>query len=262
LAALVLINQAARDWQATGAFLFGSRLKKVPAILITYVDLYGGRGDIREQSMKKVMTIVAAMVLATSTGAFAATQAANATSVAPTLQIQATIQKAVSLTLATGATAGVSAHCAVAVNGATDYKMDFGTVDALAINGGNCNKFAPVTPGTTNAVYWTDYTILPVYTSHQAFSGTTVTAQVTTDFAAPHNILVMRSATATSSTVPTTATDFAALSTGSADTIGAAGVVSGTALTRFIGVAVTPANSATALQGAQTATVTFTLTVQ
>jgi hypothetical protein len=178
------------------------------------------------------------------------------------LQIQATIQKAVSLTLATGATAGVSAHCAVAANGATDYKMDFGTVDALGINAGNCNKFAPATPGTSNAVYWTDYTITPVFTSHQTFSNTTVTAQVTTDFAAPHNILVVRSSTATSSTIPVAATDFAAMSTGSADTVGAAGVASGTALTRFIGVAVTPANSATVLQGAQTATVTFTLTVQ
>jgi hypothetical protein len=51
------------------------------------------------------------------------------------------------------------------------------------------------------------------------------------------------------------------MGTSTADTIGAAGVVSGTALTRFIGVAVTPVNGA-ALTGAQTATVTFTLTVQ
>jgi hypothetical protein len=210
--------------------------------------------------MKKVLFLVAVIVLATSTGAFAGTQAANTTTVAPTLQIAANIQKAVSLTLSTGTTA--AAHCAVVAGGTTDYKMDFGTVDALAINAGNCNKFAPATPGTTNAVYWSDYTILPVFTSHQVFAGTTVTAQVTTDFAAPHNILVVRSATATSSTLPTLVTDFAAMSTGSADTVSAAGTVSGTALTRFIGVAVTPANGATVLQGAQTATVTFTLTVQ
>lgn len=212
--------------------------------------------------MKKVLFLVAVIVLATSTGAFAGTQATNTTTVSPTLQIAANIQKAVSLTLSTGTSAAAS-HCAVATNGAiTDYKMDFGTVDALAINNGNCNKFAPATPGTTNAVYWSDYTLTPVFTSHQVFAGTTVTAQVTTDFAAPHNILVVRSATATSSTVPTLVTDFAAMSTGSADTVSAAGTVSGTPLTRFIGVAVTPANGATVLQGAQTATVTFTLTVQ
>jgi hypothetical protein len=52
------------------------------------------------------------------------------------------------------------------------------------------------------------------------------------------------------------------MGTASADTIGAAGVVSGTALTRFIGVAVAPVNGAGAVTGAQTATVTFTLTVQ
>ena len=206
--------------------------------------------------------MVAAIVLATSTGAFAGTQAANATAVSPTLQISATIQKAVSLTLATGTTGGIS-HCAVAAGGGPpDYTMSFGTVDALGINTGSCNKIAPVTPGTTNAIYWTDYQLLPVYTSHQVFAGTTVTAQVTTDFAAPHNILVVRSATATSSTTPVLATDFAALNTGAPDTLSAAGTVSGTALTRFIGVAVTPANGATVLQGAQTATVTFTLTVQ
>jgi hypothetical protein len=211
--------------------------------------------------MKKVLFLVAVIVLATFTGAFAATQAANTATVSPTLQISATIQKAVSLTLATGTTGGIS-HCAVAAGGnPPDYTMSFGNVDALGVNAGACNKFNPLTPGTSNAIYWTDYQLLPVYTSHTAFAGTTVTAQVTTDFAAPHNILVVRSATATSNTTPTGPADFAAMSTGSADTVGSAGVVSGTALTRFIGVAVTPANGATVLTGAQTATVTFTLTV-
>lgn len=209
--------------------------------------------------MKKVLVVVAALVLATSTGAFAATQAANATSVAPTLQISATIQKAVSLTLKTGTTGGVG-HCTVTA--AADYTMNFGNVDALAINNGCGNVVAPTVAGTDNAIFWTDYQVLPVYTSHQTFGGTNVTAQVTTDFAAPHNIFIVRSATATSGTTPAVAADFAAMSTGSADTIGAAGVASGTAFTRFIGVAVTPANGASVLQGAQSATVTFTLTVQ
>ena len=43
--------------------------------------------------------------------------------------------------------------------------MNFGTVDALGINAGNCNKFAPTTPGTTNAIYWSDYNLNPVFTS-------------------------------------------------------------------------------------------------
>ncbi|PYY20406.1 MAG: hypothetical protein DMG60_00455 [Acidobacteria bacterium] len=211
--------------------------------------------------MKRMTLAVLAALLMIASTSFAATQAANTNTVAPTLNISATIQKAVSLTLATGTTGGVT-HCAVvASGGASDYTMDFGTVDALGINGGNCNKFNPATPGVTDAIYWTDYQVTPVFTSHTAVSGTTVTARVTTDFAAPHNIYVVRD-TANSSTVPAGVGSFSAMGTGSADTVGAAGVASGTALTRFIGVAVKPDNGATVLQGAQTATVTFTLTVQ
>lgn len=211
--------------------------------------------------MKRMTLAVFAALLLMASTSFAATQAANTNTVAPTLNVSATIQKAVSLTLATGTTGGVS-HCTVVATGASpDYTMNFGTVDALGINAGNCDKFNPATPGVTNAIYWTDYQVTPVFTSHTAFSGTTVTAQVTTDFAAPHNVFIVRD-TANSSTVPAGVGSFSAMGTSSADTIGAAGVSSGTALTRFIGVAVKPDNGATVLQGAQTATVTFTLTVQ
>jgi hypothetical protein len=207
-----------------------------------------------------VLTLAAAMMTA-STAAFAGTNNVNTNTVSPTLQISATIQKAVSLTLSTGATAGIS-HCAVVPTGGTpDYTMNFGNVDALGINTGNCNKFNPTTPGVDNAIYWTDYTVTPVFTSHQAFAGTTVSAQVTTNFGAPNNILIVRDS-ANSSTVPTGAAQFTAMGVASADTISGAGTVSGTPLTRFIGVAVKPDNGATVLQGAQTATVTFTLTVQ
>jgi hypothetical protein len=221
-----------------------------------------------EKKMKKYSVLFAGVLLASSVSAFAATSAANAATVSPTLQISATIQKAVALTLATGATAGIS-HCAVAAGGGPpDYTMSFGTVDALGINAGGCNVVKPTSPGNAgagmagDAIYWTDYTVTPIFTSHQTFTGTTVSAQVTTDFAAPHNVFIVRSATATSSTTPAVSTDFAALNTTAADVISAAGTVSGTALTRFVGVAVTPTNATNVLQGAQTATVTFTLTVQ
>jgi hypothetical protein len=209
--------------------------------------------------VKRIVSVIFVLLTIASLS-FAATQAANATSVAPKSSI--TIQKAVSLTLATGTTVGIS-HCTVTpAGGGPDYTMNFGGVDAPGISPGNCNKINPTTPGTSDAIYWTDYQVEPVYTSHQTFSGTTVTAQVSTDFAAPHNVFIVRSATATSNTVPSLASDFAALSTGAADFIGAAGVASGTALTPFIGVEVKPGNGAPILQGAQTATVTFTLTVQ
>lgn len=218
--------------------------------------------------MKKYFVLLAVILLASSISMFAVTQAANVATVSPTLQISATIQKAVALTLSTGATGGV-AHCAVAAGGGPpDYTMNFGTVDALGINAGGCNLVKPTSPGNVgaglagDAIYWSDYTVTPMFTSHQVFAGTTVSAQVTTDYAAPHNMFIVRSATATSSTTPALSTDFAALNTLAPDILSAAGTVSGTALTRFVGVAVTPANAATVLQGAQTATVTFTLTVQ
>jgi hypothetical protein len=208
--------------------------------------------------MKTYFKIFALGLMALSTAAFAATTATGTNTVAPTLLVSATIQSAVQLTLSTGTVA--TAHCAVTAGGTTDYAMNFGTVDALGINAGNCNKFAPVTPGTTNAIYWSDYQVTPVYTSQATLgAGTTITAKVTTDFAAPHNILIVRD-TANSSTVPAGAGSFTAMGTGTADTI-VTGAASGTAQTRFIGVAVTPANGPSVLTGPQTATVTFTLTV-
>ena len=210
--------------------------------------------------MKRYVTIIALGMMALSTAAFAATTAVNTNTVSPTLQVSATIQKAVQLTLSTG-TAAVT-HCTVTpTGGSPDYTMNFGTVDALGVNAGNCNKFNPAVAGTDNAIYWSDYNLTPVFTSHTATSGTTISAQVTTNFGVS-NIFVVRDA-ANSSTVPASAAAFTALSTATPDTIvSGAGLTSGTAQTRFIGVAITPANGATVGTGAQSATVTFTLTVQ
>jgi hypothetical protein len=201
--------------------------------------------------MKKFIMIFALAMFALSTAAFAGTTATNTNTVSPTLQISATIQSAVQLTLSTGTSA--AAHCAVVPNagGSPDFKMDFGTVDALGINNGGCNKFAPTTPGVT-----------PVFTSQSASSAATIKAQVTTDFGAPHNIFVVHDS-ANSSAVPASAAAFVALNTAALDPIVTAGIVSGTPITRFIGVAVTPLNGPPAvLTGLQSATVTFTLTVQ
>ena len=208
--------------------------------------------------MKKYFTIFALGMMALSTAAFAATAATNTNTVSPTLQISATIQSAVQLTLSTG-TAAVT-HCAVTTGTGTDYAMSFGTVDALAINAGACNKFAPTTPGVTNAIYWSDYNLTPVFTSQTASAASSITAKVSADFAAPHDLTVVRDS-ANTATVPTGVASFAPVSTGTPDTIASA-VVSGTALTRFIGVAVAPVNAAGIPPTAQTATVTFTLTVQ
>ena len=169
-----------------------------------------------------------------------------------------TIQSGVRLTLSNGTAA--TAHCNITPSGGTpDYTLSFGNVDGLGINTPTCGTlFAPATPGVSNAIYWTDYNLSATYTDQNPIGGTTITARVSTNFATA-NVFVVRDA-ANSSTVPTTAAQFTPLSTGAADTI-ATGVGSRTTLTRFLGIAVTPGNGA-GLTGAQTATVTFQLTVQ
>ena len=211
--------------------------------------------------MKRRLTIIVTLLMAASM-ALAQTQATNTNKVSPTMQVSANVQKAVQLTLSTGTVA--ASHCAVvAAGGNPDYTMNFGTVDGLGINAGNCNKFAPTTPGVTNAVYWSDYTLTPAFSS-QSVSTNTVTAQVTTTFGGvangTSNLIIVRD-TANSSTLPASAASFSNMGSASADTI-ATNAANGTAITRYVGIAVTPANGASVLTGNQSATVTFTLTVQ
>jgi len=217
--------------------------------------------------MKRSFIVFFAGLLVWSTGAFANTQGTNTNTVSPTLAISATIQKAVQLTLSTGVTAGIS-HCAVvAAGGSPDYTMNFGNVDALGINAGNCNKFTPTTPGTTNAIYWSDYSLNPVYTSQATTAASTITAYVSANFVGP-NISIVRTTVANQSTVPANAAAFANMSTSSAaqDTIATAADMTaagnGGTLNRFIGVGIAPTNGAANLTGLQTATVTFTMTIQ
>ena len=209
--------------------------------------------------MKGFLTVMAVLVLASV--AFAGTQANNTNTVSPSLQVSANVQKAVQLTLSTGTVA--AAHCAVAPGAGTDYSMNFGTVDGLGINAGNCNKFSPTTPGATNAVYWSDYSLTPVFSS-QSVTTNTITAQVTTTFGGvangTSNLIIVRDS-ANSATLPASAASFSNMGSASADTI-ATNAANGTAITRYIGIAVTPANGASVLTGNQSATVTFTLTVQ
>ncbi|HYL93767.1 MAG TPA: hypothetical protein VEW69_11500 [Alphaproteobacteria bacterium] len=212
--------------------------------------------------MKKSLFTLAAGLMAISTAAFAGTTATNTNTVSPTLQVSANIQKAVQLTLLTGTS--TAAHCTVTpAGGAPDYTMNFGNVDALGINAPTCGSvFAPATPGVSNAIYWSDYNLKPVFTSHATTNASTITAYVSTNFAG-NNISMVRDS-ANSATVPGSAAAFTAMSTavGAQDTLASgAGITSGTAITRFIGVSIAPTNGAGIGTGAQTATVTFTLTI-
>jgi hypothetical protein len=182
--------------------------------------------------------------------ASAATSAVNTNTVSPALVVNVTVQKAIQLTLATGT------GCAVNAGGGGDYSISLGTVDALAINAPACgSKFAPTTPGATNAVYYTNYTITPMFTS-QTVATNTLTAYVSATFAKANLSIVQSSA------APGVIADLTAMSTNAgAQTAIAANAVSGTALTRYVGVSIAPTNGA-GLTGADAATITYTLTVQ
>jgi hypothetical protein len=199
---------------------------------------------------------VCAALLFTSAFSQAATQATNTNTVAPTLRITATITDAVQLTLTQGS-AGTS--CVVNTGAGTDYAMDFGTVDALAINNPTCgSRYTPTQTGS-DAVYYSDYKLNPSFTSQPNTTGPTIAAYVSTNFSHA-NVKIVRD-TNNSSATPA-ANGFTTMSTnsGSPDTLASA-VASGTPLTRWIGIDIAPTNGA-ALTGAQTATITFTLTVQ
>ena len=215
---------------------------------------------------KKLVLTLAMMTL--SVAAFANTGAVNTNTVSPTLVVNATIQDAVLLTLKTGALAGIN-HCTIAPGGGGDYNMSFGTVDALGVNAGNCNVFAPTTPGQTPAVYWTDYQLTPAWAGLTATNAASITAFAP---ALEAGVVIQ---------IPSTSTDQSTtvgLNVGTWTTIGATAgtatpVVSGTvlsgagadgtALTRFLGLSVSP--TATAAAGGGTAvstTVTFTMTIK
>ena len=182
--------------------------------------------------------------------AFASNQAVNTNTVSPTLAVNVTVQKAISLTLATGT------GCAVSAGGGADYSISFGNVDALAINTPTCgSKFSPTTPGSTNAVYYSDYVVTPVFTS-QSVTTNTLSAYVSSAFAKANLSIVQ------SNSAPAAIGNLSALSTNSgSQTSVATNATSGTGLTRYIGVSVAPTNGAS-LTGADSATITYTLTVQ
>lgn len=200
---------------------------------------------------KRHLIVFAIVVLAlVAMRTFASTTGSNTNTVSPTASVHVNVQNAIQLTLATGT------GCAVTAGGGTDYSMNFGSVDALAITAPACgSKFAPTTPGTTNAVYYSDYQLTPVFSS-QSVSTNTLTAYVSSPFAKATLSVVQSNA------APAGIGNMTPMSkVVGAQTNIATNAVSGTALTRYIGVSVAPTNGP-GMTGADAATITYTLTVQ
>ena len=154
-----------------------------------------------------------------------------------------TVQSAVRLTLAT-ATGGLT------VSPGADFSVNFGNVNGLG--------FGPATGLTTVAaaggvVYSTPYLLQPAFS---AFRSTTATIKtfVSSPFAHP-TILILRDAAASAgpyNNIGTTAGTATQISNTAADR---------SSITRFLGLFVSNTNGATAFQGSDSATLTFTMTV-
>ena len=154
-----------------------------------------------------------------------------------------TIQSAVRLTLGT-ATGGLT------ISPGTDFSMDFGSVNGLG--------FSPKAGLTTVAaaggvVYSTPYLLQPAF---GAFRSTTATIKtfVSSPFAHP-TILILRDAAVSGgpyNNIGTTAGTATQITNTAADR---------SSITRFLGLFVSNTNGASAFQGSDSATLTFTMTV-
>jgi len=198
----------------------------------------------------RLATLAAGILIVAAVPAFAGTSATGTNTIAPTLKVNVTVLSAIQLTL------GQNTGCAVTAGGGADYNMSFGNVDALGITAPTCgSQFAPTTPGVTNAAYYSDYKLTPVFTS-QGVATNTLKAYVSTNFAKANLSVVY------STSLPGGIGALSAMGTtpATANTL-ATNAASGTALTQYVGVEIAPTNGAS-LTGADSAVITYTLTVQ
>ncbi len=154
-----------------------------------------------------------------------------------------TVQNAVRLTLAT-ATGGLT------VSPGADFSMNFGNVNGLGFGPGAGLTTVAAAGGV---VYSTPYLLQPAF---GAFRSTTATIQtfVSSPFAHP-TILILRDAAASAgpyNDIGTTAGTATQITNTAADR---------SSITRFLGLFVSNTNGATAFQGSDSATLTFTMTV-
>lgn len=172
-----------------------------------------------------------------------------------------TVQTAIRLTVAASTGCGFSAP-----TGGQDFHLDFGTVDALAINGpcantGGAGKYPPTVPGSSDdTIYYSNYTVKPEFTAQAQTSGT-VNMYVSSTFAPNTSLTVVDGGT--SSTLPAQSSFTATPTNAAAASSIVTGAANGTTYTRWIGVEVAHTNGASVagLGSQQIATVTYNFTV-
>lgn len=161
------------------------------------------------------------------------------------LALTVTVQNAVQLTLGT-ATGGLT------ISPASDYSANFGNVNALGV--GNTSAGLTKISAANGTIYSTPYLIQPSFSDFASATGS-VKMFLSTNFA---NTTVLELDDASSCCA---AGSFTALPTASPGTAQITGISSGSTITRYLGLRVKQVNGAAGLIGADTATVTYTLTV-
>jgi len=160
-----------------------------------------------------------------------------------TLTLSATLQNAVQLTLGT-------APGGATITPAADFNLNFGNVNALGIGPGAGLATTAVAGGN---IYHTAYLLNPVFSAMTSTTGT-IKVYVSTNFAHPA-LLILNDASATNG-------PYSAISTNAgAQTQITNAATDRSSITRYLGLFVSNVNGATAFNGSDTATLTFTLTV-
>ncbi len=192
-----------------------------------------------------VMTLVALVFCWVP--AQASTVATGTNTVAPTMKVSVTVQTVVELTLSTG-----TSGCTISAGSGSDYQMSFGNVNGLGVGTPSCGELFATT--ASNATYATTYNLVASFSGFGTLTGPSV---VVTTSGFTH------SSALTLSEGPYSAGTYGPFTTipasGSAVTISTA--TSGATVNRALAVTVSNANGASGFSGADSATVTFTLTV-
>ena len=169
----------------------------------------------------------------------------GASTATATLTLTVSVENAVQLTLGT-------APGGLTITPASNYSANFGNVNALGV--GNASAGLTKIAAANGTIYSTPYLIQPVFSDFSATTGS-VKMFVSTNFGNT-TVLELDDASACCA-----AGSFTAMPTTSPGTAQISGISSGSSITRYLGLRVKKANGAAGLIGADTATVTYTLTV-
>lgn len=171
------------------------------------------------------------------------TTAPHPTYTATLIPISVTLQEAVQLVLAT-------APGGIIVSAASDYAMTYGNVNGLGVGPG---AGLTVVAAAGGVIYSTPYLIQPTFSSFSSATGS-LKVYVSTDFAHPAILKLEDSGIAAGPYVAIS--KLVGAQTSITTTAG-----SGSSTTRYLGLFVSNANGAGTFTGADSATLTYTLTV-